>query len=169
MASQLDLEQLADVLALMAAALRSQIQPVTGGRQKSPPGDGAPKPALRTSANDERHPVVINAARFVTIEICAAITGLTRSAINKRMDWGATGLRTDNGAALKTGASGLTCKRWSGGCRGCRSPHRMLRSSAAHPYKVSLCPGLQRVRSEQKKPRSTRKGDLLVLPSVVFV
>lgn len=88
MASQLDLEQLADVLALMAAALRSQAQPATGGRQKPPPGDGAPKPALRKSANEERPQMIINAARFVTIEMCAAITGLTRSAINKRMGRG---------------------------------------------------------------------------------
>jgi len=38
--------------------------------------------------NNERQPVIINAARFVTIETCAAITGLTRSAINIRMGWG---------------------------------------------------------------------------------
>jgi len=46
------------------------------------------KPSIRQSANDERQPVIINAARFVTIEMCAAITGLTRSAINKRMGRG---------------------------------------------------------------------------------
>lgn len=88
MASQLDLEQLADVLALMAAALRSQAQPATGGRQKPPPGDGAPKPALRTSANEERPQMIINAARFVTVELCSVITGLTKGAIGKRIERG---------------------------------------------------------------------------------
>lgn len=34
------------------------------------------------------HPVVINPARFVTVNLCSTITGLTRSAINKRMGEG---------------------------------------------------------------------------------
>ena len=85
--------QLADVFALMATALRSQAQP-GGSRVSTPPaGDGvtgpAPnRPALRDSLIGAGQPVIINAARFVTIEMCAAITGLTRSAINKRMGRG---------------------------------------------------------------------------------
>jgi len=46
------------------------------------------RPALPDSLAAEARPVIVNAARFVTIDLCATITGLTRSAINKRMGAG---------------------------------------------------------------------------------
>ena len=46
------------------------------------------RPALRDSLVGEAGPVIVNPARFVTIELCATITGLTRSDINKRMGQG---------------------------------------------------------------------------------
>ena len=46
------------------------------------------KPSIRQSANDERQPMIINAARFVTIEMCAAITGLSKGAVGKRIERG---------------------------------------------------------------------------------
>ena len=46
------------------------------------------RPALRDSLVEGAHPVVINPARFVTVNLCSTITGLTCSDINKRMSQG---------------------------------------------------------------------------------
>jgi len=69
-------------------ALREAGDPAKAIAQIEPNGAGKAaqeRSALQGSLVEGAHPVVINPARFVTINMCATITGLTRSAINKRM------------------------------------------------------------------------------------
>ena len=69
-------------------ALREAGDPAGAPAHDEPIGAGKGarrRPGLRDSLAEEVHPVIVNPARFVTIELCATITGLTRSAINKRM------------------------------------------------------------------------------------
>jgi len=93
MNSQLDFEQIADDLVAIANSLRlSLVQTFdhipTQQAVEATTIHGNRRPALRNSAKDQGRPLIVNPARFVTIEMCAAITGLTRSAINKRMGRG---------------------------------------------------------------------------------
>lgn len=88
-----DAAKLADMLTLMALALRAQAQPAWSREPKAPAVDGATapmphRPALRDHSNGQGQPVFINAARFVTIELCSAITGLSKGAVGKRIERG---------------------------------------------------------------------------------
>lgn len=93
MDTKIDAAKLADMLTLMALALRAQAQPAWSREPKAPAVDGATapmphRPALRDHSNGQGQPVFINAARFVTIELCSAITGLSKGAVGKRIERG---------------------------------------------------------------------------------
>jgi len=93
MDTKIDAAKLADVLALMAFALRSQAQPNWNREPQAPAAGGAAaqvprRPALRDHSNGQGQPVFINAARFVTVELCSAITGLSKGAVGKRIERG---------------------------------------------------------------------------------
>lgn len=93
MNSQLDVEQIADDLVAIANSLRlSLVQTFdhipTHQAVEATKIHGNRRPALRNSAKDQGRPLIVNPARFVTIEMCAAVTGLTKGAVGKRIERG---------------------------------------------------------------------------------
>lgn len=66
----------------------------SGDGLATPPADDevtmpvSSRPALRDHSNGQGHPIFINAARFVTVELCSAITGLSKGAVGKRIERG---------------------------------------------------------------------------------